>query len=94
MGLVEGLEHRGTCQGTKKGRPVFAGPPDCVVFVGYLEYRGNQVGGKTPEALALVTACVRLWTPSLRANIYSSSSKPKRCACATAWVRLLTPSLP
>jgi hypothetical protein len=29
---------------------------------------GDQMEGKIPKALALATACVRLWTPSLRAN--------------------------
>jgi hypothetical protein len=51
--------------GDKKDGPLSAGPPGCVVLVCYLEYRGNQVEGKTPKALALVTASVRLRTPSL-----------------------------
>jgi hypothetical protein len=49
----------------KRAATLWAGPPGRVVFACYLEYRGHQGDGKTPKALALVTACVRLWTLSL-----------------------------
>ena len=58
------------------------------------KHSGDYMEARIPKALAWATACVRLWAPSLRANIYLRHNKPKRCDCATAWVRLLTPSLP
>ena len=49
------------CQkATKKGRPLWPSPSSLAVFVA----RG-QGEDKRPKALALATACVRLWTPSL-----------------------------
>jgi hypothetical protein len=76
MGLVSSPErviHGISCRlgtpwdmpGDKKDGPLSAGPQGREVLVCYLEYRGNQVAGKTPKAIALVTASVRLWTPSL-----------------------------
>ena len=38
------------------------------MLVPTLDHPGDQVEGKIPKALAPTTACVRLWTPRLRAN--------------------------
>jgi hypothetical protein len=45
---------------TEKGGPRWASPPSLAIFVAR-----DQEEGKRPESLALATACVRLWTPSL-----------------------------
>jgi hypothetical protein len=56
-----GLKHDGICQeATKKGGAPWVSSPGSVLFVAR-----DQVEGRTPKALALATACVRLWTPSL-----------------------------
>jgi hypothetical protein len=64
-----GLEHRGEVpKGLKDKRsgPLPYGPArQAVLSLCHFEYRGHQVDDKTPQALALVTACVRLWTLSL-----------------------------
>jgi hypothetical protein len=66
MGLVGGLERRRTCQGKEKADCYPMGRParlfsSCVLSL----YLGTYLGGNTPKALALATACVRLRTPSL-----------------------------
>jgi hypothetical protein len=51
--------------GGKSGGPsLWVAARRAVCFLG-LTVVGSQADGKTPRALALVTACVRLWTPSL-----------------------------
>ncbi len=65
MGVLAGLEQRGAGRGTIKSEPLFAGSPGRVALLCYCEVRGTYVEGRIPKALALVTACVRLWTPNL-----------------------------
>jgi hypothetical protein len=54
--------------GDKKDGPLSASPSGHVIPVCYREVRGNHVADRMPRALALLTACVRLRTPSVRAN--------------------------
>jgi hypothetical protein len=66
MGLIGGLERRETYQGKNEADRYPMGRParfysSCVLSL----YLGSYLEGNTPKALALVTACVRLWTPSL-----------------------------
>jgi hypothetical protein len=64
--LIASLENYGMRQGVTKKRA--ASPPDLIVFMrsgAGFRHPGDYVEGRTPKALALATACVRLWTPSL-----------------------------
>jgi hypothetical protein len=62
MGLI------GTLEWESENGPLSAGPSSfltlCITSADF-RHPGDQVEGKTPKALALVTACVRLWTLSL-----------------------------
>jgi len=68
MGLIVSLEHDGMCQGATKKRAAIRSSPSVAVLEWH-QWRfrrpTDQVEGKSPKALALATACVRLWTPSL-----------------------------
>jgi hypothetical protein len=99
MGLTVGLEHDGNCQGvTKKaGRYPLTRLVLLSRFAAGAGFRhpSDQVEDKTPTALALATACVRLRTPSLRANSdYLRGKSPNFWERPIAWVRLCTSSLP
>jgi hypothetical protein len=61
MGLIVGLEHDGMRQGVVERQAAIRQPARFC----YLEVARDQGVGKTPRALALVTACVRLCTQSL-----------------------------
>ena len=65
-GVISELEALGDVAGITKRRA--ASPPNMIASVcsdaGFRQ-SDNQIGGRIPKTLALATACVRLWTPSL-----------------------------